>query len=131
MAGWLGRFTGRDKQGPGLLIVDDDDDLRRFVRALLEDQSFGEVWEAPDGETALEISHEHHPKLVILDYEMPQMNGEAVARAMRLISPGARIILLTAVLPEAPEWADAYLQKDNVDRLPEMVHDQWVRLAIA
>lgn len=130
MAGWLDKFKGRDP-GPGLLIVDDDDNLRLFVRALLEHEPLGDVWEAPDGETALEISYEHHPKIVILDYEMPRMNGEAVTRMLRLISPGARIVLLTAVLPEAPDWADAYLQKDEIETLPEVVHDQWVRLAIS
>ena len=117
-------------QGPGLLIVDDDEKIRSFVRALLEEETVGNVWEAPDGETALEIAHEHHPRLVILDYEMPRMNGQAVARMLRLISPGARVILLTAVLPEAPGWADAYLEKSDIDRLPEVVHDQWMRLAI-
>jgi CheY-like chemotaxis protein len=130
VAGWLDKITGRDKRGPGLLVVDDDEKLRLFVRTLLENEPLGEVWEAPDGETALEISYEHHPRIVVLDYEMPRMNGQAVARMLRLISPGARIILLTAVLPDAPEWADAYLQKDEIDRLPEVVHDQRIRLAL-
>lgn len=118
-------------QGPGLLIVDDDEKVRAFVRALLEGEHVGSVWEAPDGETAIEIAYEHHPQLVILDFEMPRMNGQAVARVLRLMSPGTRVILLTAVLPEAPEWADAYLEKSEIDRLPEVVHDQWTRLAIS
>ena len=117
-------------QGPGLLIVDDDEGIRTFVRALLAGEAVGSVWDAPDGETALEIAYQHHPRLVILDYEMPRMNGQAVARILRLISPGTRIILLTAVLPERPDWADAYLEKSDIDRLPEVVHDQWTRLAI-
>lgn len=129
MAGWLNKMTGEKK--PGLLIVDDDAGVRTFVKALLADMDLGPVFEAPDGESAIEISYEHNPKIVILDYEMPRMNGQAVARVLRLISPGARIVLLTAVLNEIPEWPDAYLQKSDIDSLPEIVQDQWTRLAIS
>ena len=129
MAGWLDKVTGRNT--PGLLIVDDDDQLRSFVRVLISELDLGPVHEAPDGETALEISYEHHPKLVILDFEMPRMNGQAVARVLRLISPGVRIVLLTAVLNEVPDWADAYLQKSDIDALPDIVQDQWTRIAIS
>lgn len=128
MAGWLDKITGRNT--PGLLIVDDDAELRSFVRVLLSELDLGSVYEAPDGETALEISYEHQPKLVILDYEMPRMNGQAVARVLRMISPGARIVLLTAVLNEVPDWADAFLQKSDIDALPDIVQDQWTRIAI-
>jgi DNA-binding response OmpR family regulator len=129
MAGWLDKITGNEK--PGLLIVDDDDKLRAFVRASLSHLDLGPVYEAPDGESAIEISYEHSPKIVILDFEMPRMNGQAVARVVRLISPGARIILLTAVLNESPDWVDAYLEKADIDSLPEIVQDQWTRIAIA
>src|SRR5688572_21767404 len=129
MAEWLDKVTGRNK--PGLLLVDDDAELRSFVRVLLSELDLGPVYEAPDGETAIEISYEHQPRLVVLDFEMPRMNGQAVARVLRLISPGARIVLLTAVLNEVPEWADAYLQKSDIDALPDIVQDQWTRLAIS
>lgn len=129
MAGWLDKITGEKK--PGLLIVDDDGGLRKFVRALLADLDLGQVFEAPDGESAIEISYEHAPKIVILDYEMPRMNGQAVARVLRLISPGVRIVLLTAVLNENPEWVDAYLLKSDIDSLPVVVQDQWTRIAIS
>jgi CheY-like chemotaxis protein len=129
MAEWLDKITGQNK--PGLLIVDDDDGLRTFVRALLADLDLGPVFEAPDGESAIEISYEHGPKIVILDFEMPRMNGQAVARVLRLISPGARIILLTAVLREPPDWADTYLEKSEIDGLPAIVEDQWTRIAMA
>lgn len=120
-------------RAPGLLIVDDEEQLRTFVRALLESDELGDVYEAPDGETAIEISFQKHPKIVVLDYQMPRMNGEAVARCLRLLTPDARIILLTAVLHEAPEWADAYLEKAQIDELPGVVDDQigWLTLSKA
>ncbi|MEA2453250.1 MAG: two-component system, response regulator PdtaR [Actinomycetota bacterium] len=125
MAGWFERFTGtKEVTGPGLLVVDDDPDLRRFVRTLLEQDELGTVYEAPDGETAIEISYDKNPLLIILDYHMPRMNGQAVARILRLMTPGARIILLSAVLHEEVEWADAFVDKSDIDRLPDVVRTQ-------
>lgn len=129
MTGWLDKLTGEKK--PGLLIVDDDERLRTFVRSALAQLDLGPVFEAPDGESAIEISYEHAPKIAILDYEMPRMNGQAVARVLRLISPGVRIVLLTAVLDGAPDWVDAYLLKSDIDSLPAIVQDQWTRIAIS
>lgn len=125
----LRQRVGR-RNGPGLLIVDDDEKLRTFVRALLDEEDVGPIWEAPDGETAIEIAYEHNPQLVILDYEMPRMNGQAVARILKMISPGARVILLTAVLHEAPDWVHAYLEKSDIDELPTVVHNERMRLAV-
>ena len=106
---------GRAK--PSVLIVDDDNDVRMMVRAMLETEDFGDVWDAPDGETAIALAYKHEPRLVILDYMMPNMDGEAVAKAIRKFLPAARIVVLSGVLMDKPDWADMYLKKTDITRL--------------
>jgi CheY-like chemotaxis protein len=84
---------------------------------MLETEDFGEVWDAPDGETAIALAYKHQPRLVILDYMMPNMDGEAVAKAIRKFLPTSRIVVLSGVLMEKPEWADMYLKKTDITRL--------------
>lgn len=100
-----------------VLVVDDDPSVRLALKTMFEAEAAGEVFEAPDGETAIEIVYRHEPRLVILDYDMPRMDGEAVARVIRLMAPEAKIILFTGVLKEPPAWADAYFQKPDLEKL--------------
>jgi diguanylate cyclase (GGDEF)-like protein len=79
-----------------ILIVDDDQDVRTFVRAALE--SAGHVvTEAVSGTAALERVRVQRPALVLLDVMMPSMDGFAVVRAIKH-EPGVfvPVILLTA-----------------------------------
>ena len=101
-----------------MLIVDDDGDIRQVVRSLIaaEEASF-EILEAEDGETALDMVYKQQPTVVILDYMMPGMTGEDVAKGIRTLAPDARIIAFTAVLKDGAEWADVYLQKSEISRL--------------
>lgn len=109
------RLFGRDK--PDVLIVDDDDSIREVVRTMLEGGNFGEIWEADNGETAIDIAFKEKPDLVVLDYMMPKMDGEAVANALARLVPEARIISFTAVLDTPPTWADVHLPKSEITRL--------------
>ncbi len=105
------------KKKPGVLIVDDDPDIRILVRQMVETEDFGHVCDAEDGEAAIALAYKHRPKLVILDYLMPNMDGEAVAKAIRTLLPGSRIVVLSGVLMEKPPWADLYLNKTEITRL--------------
>jgi two-component system, chemotaxis family, chemotaxis protein CheY len=80
-----------------ILVVEDDDENREFLRALLESESFL-VATARDGREALEWLRGHpSPDLVLLDLEMPRMNGweflQAAGQAALL--RGTRIMILT------------------------------------
>jgi DNA-binding response OmpR family regulator len=80
-----------------ILVVEDDDANREFLRALLESEGFL-VATACDGREALIWLNDHpSPDLVLLDLEMPRMSGweflEAADRAARLA--GTRIMMLT------------------------------------
>ena len=58
-----------------VLIVDDHAGFRRQVRAVLEDEGYDVVGEAPDGETAIRLAAELSPDVVLLDVVLPGLDG--------------------------------------------------------
>jgi len=71
-------------KGPSLriLVVDDEPEIRRFLRATLRAHQF-EVIEAETGTGALETVAESHPDLIILDLGLPDIDGVEVTRRIR------------------------------------------------
>ncbi len=65
-----------------ILIVDDDPATIKFLNVYLKRQGY-ETLAAYDGMQALEIAHEQHPGLIILDVMMPGLDGFEVARSLR------------------------------------------------
>jgi signal transduction histidine kinase len=70
-----------DADAPRLLVVDDEEAFRYVIRHIAQDAGF-EVMEANDGEAGLALAREQQPDLVILDLEMPRMDGFAVLDAL-------------------------------------------------
>ncbi len=85
------------RKGAMVLLVDDEDQLRRVMRDLLERQGYTVV-EARDGAEALEEVDRHAPDIVILDLNLPRVNGYTVLSQLRS-HPATRqlpVIVLTA-----------------------------------
>ena len=84
--GDLDRFLGSSRGGSApashVLIVDDDDGLRAFLRAALEGDGCV-VREAASAEEGLAVLDEELPDLILLDVEMPRMNGIEMLRRVR------------------------------------------------
>jgi DNA-binding NarL/FixJ family response regulator len=79
-----------------ILIVDDSASFRKGMRALLEIQADMEViGEAPNGSKAMEMVEELQPDIILLDAQMPEMTGVAVARQVKRRWPQTKILLLT------------------------------------
>ena len=64
------------------LIVDDSRTIRSVARRMLEDLNFATI-EAADGQQALDECHKKMPDVVLLDWNMPVMNGIEFLRALR------------------------------------------------
>jgi two-component system chemotaxis response regulator CheY len=81
-----------------VLIVDDDEFIRRLISTTLEDVADFDFHEAGDGLEALEVAAEREPTLVFLDVDMPGLNGIEACRALRQQQAGsqATIVMLTA-----------------------------------
>jgi DNA-binding NarL/FixJ family response regulator len=81
-----------------LLSVDDDAGFRAGARALLEADGFRIVGDVPDGETALEAASRLRPQVVLLDIQLPGMDGFAVADSLA-IADDRPIVVLTSSRP--------------------------------
>jgi two-component system chemotaxis response regulator CheY len=112
---------------PGrILVVDDDPAIRYLVAETLLDEGY-DVVTAPDGEAALARAQDYPPAVILLDYQMPSLDGPRFVQAYRqLPAPQAPIILLTAAVSAerraAEVGADAYLGKPfELDALVRLV----------
>jgi two-component system chemotaxis response regulator CheY len=69
-----------------VLVVDDNQYMRKMIRNLLVNCGVKEIYEAPDGISALDTIRTVSPDVVILDWEMPLLSGAELVRIVR--SPG-------------------------------------------
>ena len=81
--------------GPSVLIVDDHADFRAFARALLAADGFEVVGEAHDGASALAAASLLKPGLVLLDIQLPDIDGFAVCEALAR-DGDAPVVVLTS-----------------------------------
>jgi two-component system response regulator (stage 0 sporulation protein F) len=108
-----------------ILLVDDEEGIQLLYREEFEDEGY-EVTTAYNGEEALEEFSKEPPDLVILDINMPGMNGIEVLRRMKEIDPDLPVILSSAYQEYKQDlgtWAsEEYIVKSsNMDELKNAV----------
>jgi CheY-like chemotaxis protein len=86
------------KRLPTVLIVDDDDILRRIYKAMLSGEF--NVIEARNGKEALDAYLRSYPDVVLMDVVMPVMDGIQATREILKANPDAIVIGVTAYAPE-------------------------------
>jgi CheY-like chemotaxis protein len=77
----LGDVT-RKGRGPKVLLVEDSDDNRAMMKRLLELDGY-QVLEAVDGEQAVHIAEEERPRLILMDLNLPLVDGLTATRRIR------------------------------------------------
>jgi DNA-binding NtrC family response regulator len=78
-----------------ILVVDDDDQLRKSFDKLLTEEGYA-VQSAASGEAGLNLVQQRVPDLVILDVQLPGMNGLEAFKAMHAVEPKLPVIIMTA-----------------------------------
>jgi len=79
------------------LIVDDDEHVRTFLVVLLRKIVSGTVFEARNGREAIEVYEREKPDLMLLDVNMPEMDGLDALKELRAKYPDAVIIMITSL----------------------------------
>ena len=101
-------------QARPVLVVDDDDATRAAEHAVLEDNGF-RVIEARDGAEAMWVVQHDPPALVVLDVQMPGVDGPSFARELRMALRRVPLVILTGNADPRREAdrcnAEAYLAK--------------------
>ena len=101
------RSNTRNKRGVGktVLVVDDNDSIRRMLAAAFLSDGFRACVEAENGEEAIALAERVKPDVITLDLSMPVMNGLQAAPELRKLLPNTPIILFTL-------YADSVLKAD-------------------
>jgi CheY-like chemotaxis protein len=97
------------KRAGGILVVDDDPDLREFLELVLTSMGF-EVTSAANGREALDDMEGHDPDLILLDMKMPVMDGWEFCRALEGRDARPPIVVLTAAPDPAGRAADVHAE---------------------
>lgn len=102
-----------------VLLVDDHPFVREGIRSFLSDlPDFEVVGEASSGTEALKMAQQHEPDFILLDINMPGMNGLEAVGQLRKTTPEAKILILTVhnsreyVLHVAKSGAHGYILKE-------------------
>src|SRR5215471_19237921 len=79
-----------------VLLVDDHSLVRRGFRRMLEDDpAIQVVGEAEDGQQAVDLAAQLHPRVVVMDFALPSMNGAVAARQILRTAPETAILILS------------------------------------
>jgi CheY-like chemotaxis protein len=100
-----------------VVCIDDDDELLSMLRLSIQELGFN-VSIATNGEEGLAIISSRPADVIVIDYSMPGMDGEALAREIRLINPATPIIMYSGVLEKVPEQVLALVDEFVSKREP-------------
>lgn len=109
-----------------ILYVEDSSDARRLVRRLLSDRYL--ILEAEDGLTGIEVTWAEEPALILVDINIPYLDGYEVATKLKSLRPDVPIVALTADISDGARQralaagCDGYIPKPiDPDQFPAQV----------
>jgi two-component system cell cycle response regulator DivK len=113
-----------------ILYIEDDFQNRILVRRVLEAYDF-KVIEAEDGPTGIQLAQEVDPDLILMDINLPQMDGYEITQRLKGMDKlvNVPIVAMTANVMKGDRektlaaGCDGYIQKPiDVDRLPDQIN---------
>ncbi len=95
------------KEPKRILITDDEDEVRFFLRSMLEDAGY-ETEEAGSGEEALKMAENTSFDVILLDVMLPQINGHEVCKRLRNITANALYIIMLSAKDKALDKVEGF-----------------------
>jgi CheY-like chemotaxis protein len=117
-----------------VLVVDDEAHIRKFVTLYLRSRGDITVMEAANGTEALQIYEREKPQLVLLDVNMPRLDGLQTLRNLKRSDPACVVVMLTSLVNRQTVeeclrlHALGYLRKDT---LPDEMMAQLLKFVTA
>ncbi len=81
-----------------ILLVDDEAHIRKFVTLILKQLGYRSFLEAANGEEAVAIYQREKPGLILMDVNMPILDGIEALRQLKTIDPDCTVIMLTSLV---------------------------------
>jgi two-component system, cell cycle response regulator DivK len=95
---------------PTVLLAEDSQDTRAMLKRAFEMKGY-RVFEAEDGQEALTMARRHRPSLIVIDLNMPVLDGlEAVKNLREVESPGEQVPIVAITAYDVPGMEDAALE---------------------
>ncbi|HEY0728445.1 MAG TPA: response regulator [Pyrinomonadaceae bacterium] len=95
---------------PTVLLAEDSEDTRAMLKRAFELKGY-QVLEAEDGQEALEMARRHRPSLIVIDLNMPVLDGlETVKNLRETEGPGEEIPIVAITAYDVPGMEDAALE---------------------
>jgi signal transduction histidine kinase len=110
-----------------ILLVDDEDGIRKVLGISLEDGGYN-VLTAANGEQALRIFEESRPPIVLTDIKMPGMDGIELLKKIKEESPDTEVIMITG--HGEMELAIQSLKFDATDFITKPINDEALEIAL-
>ncbi|WP_145734043.1 response regulator [Nitrospirillum pindoramense] len=117
---------------PTCLIIDDDEIIRRVMKAMLLHLGCSRVWDVAGGQEALALLGENSPDMIFVDWVMPGMSGPDLIKKIRMLPKGnlPKIVMFSSecnmnrINHAFDAGADDYLLKPtNIDLLLKRIQN--------
>jgi DNA-binding response OmpR family regulator len=106
------------KTGTTILVIEDSTTQALHLQALLEEAGLQVIW-APDGQAGVKMAHQAQPDLVVLDVQLPDMNGFQVCQDLKSQNDTRHIPVIMFTRHDDPEAVVLGLQSGVVDYIPK------------
>ena len=114
----MSQITGIEETVSTVLLVEDSTTQALHFQGLLEESGASVLW-ASDGESGLEMAEQHKPDIIILDIQLPKMNGFEVCQRLKEMSATSEIPVIMLTRFDEAESVVQGLQAGAIDYIPK------------